>query len=79
MKNSEVLQEINNWIVEEHGRPVKLTSMFTDAQLDSLAIVCFFCNLEDKFPISEPEDFDIKTLTVRDLVHACRLSINSED
>jgi acyl carrier protein len=84
MKNSEVLEKINDLIVEEKGSRVTLNDQFLDAGLDSLATMIFFLNLENDFPIFEgiPEDqqmeyLDIPNLTVRDLVHKCRSSITN--
>jgi acyl carrier protein len=85
MKNSEVLQKINEYIVEEKGRKVTMESKFLDAGLDSLGSMIFFLNLAAEFPIFDgiPEDdqlasLDIPNLTIRDLVHKCRLSITKE-
>lgn len=80
MKNSEVLEIINDLIVEECGRKVTLDQAFHEADIDDIGQLIFFIALEEKFPIFEGQEdpmssLDLPTLTVRDLVHRCRQSL----
>lgn len=83
MKNSQVLEKINELIVEECGRPVKLDSQFKEADLDDLGSIMFFLALEDTFPIFdstsiERQVVDMQSVSIRDIVHRCRQSLPIE-
>jgi acyl carrier protein len=83
MRNSEVLGRINELIVEEGGRKVALDDKFMDCDIDSIGLIMFFLELEEQFPIFDaiPGDEDpieslgLDNMTVRELVHKCRLSL----
>lgn len=78
-----ILDRLNEIIVEEKGFRVTMNSNFSDADLDSLGTVMTIATLEADYPIFHdvPIDadalstIDFKTLTIRDLVNKCRLSI----
>lgn len=76
MKNSQVLEIVNDLIVEECGRKVTLDSMLSDADMDDLGTIVFAVALDDQFPgVLTQVDPD---MSVRDLVHICRLSLLEE-
>ncbi len=79
MKNSVVLEKINELIIEECGRKVALDDMFLAADIDEIGLIVFFIALEEEFPIfakgEDPTTLDLPNLTVRNLVHRCRLSL----
>ena len=60
-----------------------MDSMFSDAELDSLGSIITIATIESEYPIFKdiPEEEDalasinFETLTIRDLVNKCRLSI----
>ena len=79
----EILNRLNEIIVEEKGFRVTMNSMWTDTDLDSLGTVITIAVLESDYPLfyDVPVDadalltLDFETLTIRDLVNKCRLSI----
>ncbi len=79
----QILDRLNEIIIEEKGLRVTMNSMWTDAKLDSLGTVLTIAILEGDYPLfyDEPVDADalanmnFETLTIRDLVNKCRLSI----
>jgi len=81
----EILDRLNEIIVEEKGQVVTMKSMWTDANLDSLGTVITIATLESEYPIfgDLPVDadalqtLDFKTLTIRELIRKCVLSITS--
>lgn len=79
----QILDRLNEIIIEEKGLRVTMKSMWSDAKLDSLGTVIAIAVLESDYPIFKdvPVDADalttinFETLTIRDLVNQCRLSI----
>lgn len=79
----EILNRLNEIIVEEKGMRVTMNSKWTDTDLDSLGTVITIAVLESDYPLfyDVPVDadalttLDFETLTIRDLVNKCRLSI----
>ncbi len=79
----EILDRLNEIIIEEKGVPVTMDDLYSDAELDSLGAVITIAMLEMDYPIFKdvPVDADAlstidwETLTIRDLVNQCRLSI----
>ncbi len=79
----EILDRLNEIIIEEKGIRVTMDSLLKDAELDSLGTVIAIAVLESDYPIFKdvPVDadalstLDFTTLTIRDLVNKCRLSI----
>ena len=79
----QILDRLNEIIIEEKGLRVTMKSMWSDAELDSLGTVIAIAILESDYPIFKdvPVDadalstLDFTTLTIRDLVNQCRLSI----
>lgn len=82
---TQILARLNEIIVEEKGVKVDMDSMWTDTQLDSLGTVITIAMLESDYPIFKdiPNDADalstinFQTLTIRELVRQCVLSITS--
>lgn len=84
MTKKEILGRINEIIDDEKGSPVKMDSMFTDAELDSLGTLITFITIDSEFEIFDKdeaehalENLDIPSLTIRDLVTKCILSITN--
>ena len=85
MKKQQILDRLNEIIVEEKGSPVKMSDMWTDAQLDSLGTVIVIAMLESEFPFfkeySDDVDalatIDFQTLTIRELIKKCVSSITN--
>lgn len=75
MKNSEVLSIVNELIIEEGGRKVALNDPFSAADIDDLGQIVFFIALEEHFPI-DLDTRHVPGLSVRDLVHLCRESLD---
>lgn len=79
----QILDRLNEIIIEEKGVRVTMKSKWTDAELDSLGTVMTIAILEADYPLfyDEPIQADalanmnFETLTIRDLVNKCRLSI----
>jgi hypothetical protein len=79
----EILDRLNEIIVEEKGDRVTMDSMWTDSNLDSLGTVITISMLEYDYPLFHDvpvdadalQSLDFLTLTIRDLVNKCRLSI----
>ena len=79
----QILDRLNEIIIDEKGVHVTMNNMFSDAELDSLGTVITIATLEADYPIFKdiPIDadalatMDFETLTIRDLVNKCRLSI----
>lgn len=78
-----ILDRLNEIIIEEKGVAVTMNSKWTDAELDSLGSVITIATIEADYPIFKdvPNDADalltinFKTLTVREFVKLCILSI----
>ena len=86
MSKQAILDQLNELIEEEHGKPVTINSMFMDSELDSLGVMLVILGLETDYPIFKdlPDDaedaikwLDPANLTVRDLVQKCRSSITN--
>lgn len=80
MNKQSILDRINEVVEEEKGTTLSITDNFTDSELDSLGLVIAIITLDDEFGIlngiPEGHEFDgIEELTVRDLVHKCKLRI----
>lgn len=81
----EILDRLNEIILEEKGTKVSMNSTFADANLDSLGTVITIASLEAEYPIFKdlPIDqdalstIDFQTLTIRELVRKCILSITT--
>lgn len=79
----QILDRLNEIIIEEKGIRVTMKDTWKDAELDSLGTVITIAVLESDYPIFKdvPIDadalstLDFETLTIRDLVNQCRLSI----
>lgn len=78
----QILDRLNEIIVDEKGVSVGMDSMWTDAELDSLGTLITIATLESEYPIFKnmPDEdalasIDFHTLTIRDLINQCRLSI----
>lgn len=81
-----ILDQLNEYIVEEKGSPVTMDSMFRDAGLDSLGTVLVIISMEADYPIfkdlEDPEKewveyLDFPQLTVRRFIKLCVLSITN--
>lgn len=83
MTKQEILDRINEIIEEEKGKAVPIDGKFIDSELDSLGISIALMTIDSEFPIiddeveDELEALDIENLTMRDLVHQCKLSITN--
>ena len=81
--NQDILDKLNELIVEEKGTAVTINSLFIDSELDSLGIMLTLVSLESDYPfmdgfpadVDPVEQLDLATLTVRELVRKCKLSI----
>jgi len=77
----DILNRLNEIVVEEKGVPVTMDSDWTDTDLDSLGTLITIATLESEYPIFEPgeglESLDFHTLTIRELVKKCVLSITA--
>jgi len=79
----QILDRLNELIVEERGKPVKMTSSLRDAELDSLGTMIVLASLEADYPFMKDapgqgyEILDIPNLTIRELIRKCVLSITS--
>lgn len=79
----EILDRINEVILDENGKAVTIDNTFLESELDSLGVMLTLITLDDDyhFLLDVPEDADIVeylgvlTLTIKDLVNLCRLSI----
>jgi len=78
-----ILARINEVILDEKGLTVSMDSKFLDSKLDSLGVMLTLVTLDSDYPFlaDVPNDVDIveylkvETLTIRELVTLCRLSI----
>lgn len=82
MRKQEILDRINEIIVEEKGKALQSTDLFKNAELDSLGTAIVLITIDAEFFIfkgmTEEEawaSIDIPTITMRDLVNKCKLSI----
>lgn len=85
MKKQEILEQINQYILEEKGLPLKMPDLFISSELDSLGMTLALLAVDAEFPIfrdipegvDEFEALDIPNMTMRDLVNKCKLSITN--
>lgn len=79
MTKQEIFDRINEVIVDEKGRPIKMDDLFSASELDSLGTMIVLVTLDAEFGIFEgmTEDeafssFDPCTATMRELVQKCK-------
>lgn len=78
MKNSEVLEKINEFILNEKGSKVVLEDKLLDSGLDSFGHLMFLLELEEEFPIFDgvaPDDqidYIDRGTSILELIHICR-------
>lgn len=78
-----VLAKINEIILDEKGIATGIDSKFLDSQLDSLGVMLTLITIDSEYPIFKDiahdadvvEYLGVQTLTMRELVNKCVLSI----
>jgi hypothetical protein len=79
-----ILDQLNEFIVEEKGTPVTMKSKWTDANLDSLGTMMVIISMEADYPIfgDNPDVdwlaiLDFPNLTIRRYIKLCISSITN--